>query len=99
VGAAGGAGSGSLTSLRHGNRRRIIDALRERGIASRAELARITSLSRSTVSTIVADLLEARLATERENGAPEPKEAQTGRPPVMISLDEAWVKTANDERR
>jgi predicted NBD/HSP70 family sugar kinase len=87
VGAAGGAGSGSLTSLREGNRRRIIDALRERGIASRAELARITGLSRSTVSTIVADLLEAGFATERENGVPEPKEAQTGRPPVMISLD------------
>ena len=42
-----------MTSLREGNRKRVIDALRERGHASRAELARITDLSRSTISTIV----------------------------------------------
>jgi predicted NBD/HSP70 family sugar kinase len=82
----GGTGSGSLTSLREGNRRRIIDALRARGVASRAELARITGLSRSTVSTIVGGLLEDGLATEREEEKPA-SEASTGRPPVMISLD------------
>ena len=48
-----------MASLREGNRKRVIDALRERGVASRAELARITGLSRSTVSTIVTDLLDA----------------------------------------
>ena len=48
--------SGSLASLREDNRGRVIDALRERGVASRAELARITGLSRSTISTIVGDL-------------------------------------------
>ena len=82
----GGTGSGSLTSLREGNRRRIIDALRARGVASRAELARITGLSRSTVSTIVHGLLEDGLATERDGEKPA-SEAPTGRPPVMISLD------------
>ena len=51
--------SGSLASLREGNRDRVIDALRVRGVASRAELARITGLSRSTVSTIVNDLIAA----------------------------------------
>ena len=44
----------------------MIDALRERGVASRAELARITGLSRSTVSTIVTDLIDSGLAGERE---------------------------------
>lgn len=77
-------GSGSLASLREGNRKLVIDALRARGVASRAELARITGLSRSTISTIVADLLEGDLAAERE-GQPE-GEAHAGRPPVMISL-------------
>ncbi len=83
----GGTGSGSLTSLREGNRRRIIDALRARGVASRAELARITGLSRSTVSTIVGGLLDDGLATEREEKPPASEDAPTGRPPVMISLD------------
>ena len=74
-----------MASLREGNRKRVIDALRERGVASRAELARITGLSRSTVSTIVADLLESGLANEREGG--DDGEAHAGRPPVMVALN------------
>ncbi|MGH2986957.1 MAG: ROK family protein, partial [Solirubrobacterales bacterium] len=77
--------SGALASLREGNRKRVIDALRERGVASRAELARITGLSRSTISTIVGDLLESGLAGERD-GQPA-GETHAGRPPVMISLN------------
>jgi predicted NBD/HSP70 family sugar kinase len=77
--------SGSLASLREGNRKRVIDALREQGVASRAELARITGLSRSTVSTIVADLLDSGLVGERDG---EPSDGpQAGRPPVMVSLN------------
>ncbi|HEX2128528.1 MAG TPA: ROK family transcriptional regulator, partial [Solirubrobacterales bacterium] len=74
-----------MASLREGNRKRVIDALRERGVASRAELARITDLSRSTISTIVADLLESGLANEREGGADG--ETHAGRPPVMVALN------------
>jgi len=74
-----------LASLREDNRRRVIDALREHGVASRAELSRITALSRSTISTIVGDLLEAGLAGERD-GQPA-GEVHAGRPPVMISLN------------
>ena len=70
--------SGSLASLREGNRQRVIDALRERGLASRAELARMTGLSRSTVSTIVGDLIDTGLAVERD-GQPD-AEAHAGRP-------------------
>ncbi len=77
--------SGSLASLREGNRRRVIDALRERGLASRAELARITGLSRSTISTIVGDLVDAGLAGERD-GQPA-GETHAGRPPVMVALN------------
>jgi len=74
-----------LASLREDNRRRVIDALREHGVASRAQLSRITALSRSTISTIVGDLLEAGLAGERD-GQPA-GEVHAGRPPVMISLN------------
>jgi predicted NBD/HSP70 family sugar kinase len=65
----------------------VIEALRERGIASRAELARVTGLSRSTVSTIVADLIEAGLAIERDEKDAADQESHAGRPPVMVSLD------------
>jgi predicted NBD/HSP70 family sugar kinase len=76
-----------LASLREGNRKRVIDALRRRGVASRAELARITGLSRSTVSTLVGDLIETGLAIERDANDAMPREAHAGRPPVMVSLD------------
>lgn len=82
-----GTTSGSLASLRERNRTRVIEALRERGIASRAELARVTGLSRSTVSTIVADLIEAGLAIERDEKDAADQESHAGRPPVMVSLD------------
>lgn len=76
--------TGSLASLREENRGRVIEALRERGVASRAELARITGLSRSTISTIVSGLLESGVAREREDSQ---LEGRAGRPPVMVSLD------------
>src|SRR5215469_3607205 len=50
-------GSGSLESLRERNRRRVLSALRVAGITSRAELARRTGLSRTTVSSLIADLV------------------------------------------
>ena len=76
--------SGSLASLREGNRKRVVDALRERGLASRAELARMTGLSRSTISTIVADLLEAGLAGERDG---QPRASPMPAAPVMVALN------------
>jgi len=78
--------SGSLASLREGNRRLVIEALRERGVASRAELARATELSRSTISTIVGDLIDAGLAVERD-GQPDGEASHAGRPGVMVALD------------
>ena len=77
--------AGGLQSLRDANRRLVIQALSGRGVASRAEIARITGLSRSTVSTIVSDLLERGLVGERD-GQPEGS-TQAGRPPVMVSLN------------
>lgn len=78
-------GSGSLSSLRELNRLKIVDFLRLNGTASRAHLARRTGLSRSTVSTLVSDLLRRGLVVEREddsggNGRP-------GRPAALLALD------------
>jgi predicted NBD/HSP70 family sugar kinase len=81
--------SGSLHSLRELNRRRIVDALRERGTASRAELARATGLSRSTVSSIVSDLMAAGLVSEQGGATGVAHGEQGGRPPVPLALNTA----------
>ena len=78
--------AGSLESLRRLNRLRVIRALRDEGMISRAEIARRTGLSRSTVSSLVADLQADGLVVER----PEPglaHGAQGGRPPILLSFD------------
>ena len=96
-----GVASGSLTSLREGNRKRVIDALRERGTASRADLARITGLSRSTVSTIVAGLLDSGLVSERDgkrDGRDGAHESHAGRPPVMVRPEIVTVEFVANSR-
>ena len=77
---------GSLASLRRLNRLRVIDALREHGMVSRAEIARRTGLSRSTVSSLVADLQADGLVVEREEPGAAHGE-QGGRPPILLSFD------------
>src|SRR3954447_10716452 len=77
--------SGSLRSLRELNRERVVDALRELGVASRAEIARQTGLSRSTVSSIVADLQEDGLIEDRDP-SPDTTASTGGRPPSLIAL-------------
>src|SRR5215216_6093001 len=77
--------SGSLGSLREFNRERVVQALRMLGVASRAEVARRTGLSRSTVSSIVAELQDEGLVVDRDSdGRPA---TGGGRPPAMIALD------------
>ena len=77
---------GSLESLRRLNRLRVIHALRDQGSISRAEIARRTGLSRSTVSSLVADLQADGLVIERaELGAAHG--TQGGRPPILLSFD------------
>jgi predicted NBD/HSP70 family sugar kinase len=78
--------TGSLETLRHLNRLRVIHALRDEGVISRAGIARRTGLSRSTVSSLVSELQADGLVVER----PEPAAAhgdQGGRPPILLSFD------------
>jgi len=76
---------GSLEGLRELNRQRVIDALRRCGTASRADLARVTGLSRTTVATLVADLQARGLVVDADGRA----EAGRGRPPALLRLDAA----------
>jgi predicted NBD/HSP70 family sugar kinase len=81
------AGSGSLESLRELNRLRVVDALRRHGTLSRADIARITGLSRSTISTLVADLQDRGFIIERAEDEAPPRNGAQGRPPVLLRLD------------
>src|SRR4051794_7943063 len=73
---------GALEALREGNRARLVDALRRAGTASRADLARATGLSRSTVSSLVADLAQRGVVTVRGDDR-----SRLGRPGVLLALD------------
>jgi predicted NBD/HSP70 family sugar kinase len=79
--------TGSLESLRERNRLRVIDALRARGAISRADIARRTGLSRSTVSSLVGDLQAAGMVVERVADGAGSSGPQGGRPPVLVALD------------
>jgi predicted NBD/HSP70 family sugar kinase len=79
--------SGSLGSLRALNRGRVVDALRELGVASRADIARHTGLSRSTVSSLVGELQESGVIAERDEGEGSGPAGKSGRPPNLIALD------------
>jgi predicted NBD/HSP70 family sugar kinase/biotin operon repressor len=80
--------SGSLTSLRELNRLRVLETVRERGSVSRADIARQTGLARSTVSSLVTDLLGSGLVVEStsQNGR-DHTGSKGGRPPVLLTLN------------
>ena len=75
--------TGSLGSLRELNRLRIVDALRHDGPASRADIARQTGLSASTVSSVIGELQRAGFVVESEV-APAGRQ---GRPAIQLTLD------------
>ena len=80
---------GSLASLRELNRKRVVSALEELGVASRAEVARRTGLSPSTVSTLVSELEDAGLVVDRDEVPGEDPTLRGGRPPRLIALGRA----------
>ena len=76
-------GEGTLGWLRDRNRERVVGALRERGHASQAEIARMTGLSRTTVHTLVNELKDSGVVHEVEAGVPD---FRGGRPSVLLML-------------
>jgi glucokinase-like ROK family protein len=67
---------------RERNRARLLAGLREAGAASRAELARRTGLSRTTVASIVAELEREGVLLERDDGGGA--SPRGGRPPRLL---------------
>src|SRR3989442_5661132 len=76
-------GDGTLAWLRDRNRQRVIEILRTQGRMSQAEIARATGLSRTTVSTLVAELKEAGLISDVDTKSGH---ARGGRAGVQVVL-------------
>jgi predicted NBD/HSP70 family sugar kinase len=79
------AGTGALERLRATNQRTVIGLLAGEGAMSRADLVRSSGLSRTTVSSLVAELIRAGQITETEDRA-RPHKGGSGRPPVLVRL-------------
>lgn len=72
--------------MRELNRSRVIDALRELGVASRADVARHTGLSRTTISGLVAEMRDEGLVVDRPDGEANGQAPGAGRPATPIGL-------------
>lgn len=76
------AGEPSPPGRQHRTPAQLLAVIRSRSGITRAELSRLTGLSRSAVAQAVTALLASGLITEREAGAGGP--ARPGRPPVLL---------------
>jgi N-acetylglucosamine repressor len=63
------------------NKRLLLRTIYQQGEISRAEIARVTGLTRTTVSHIVAELIDERLVEETGHGP-----SVGGKPPVLLTL-------------
>lgn len=77
----------------------VLRTIYDAGVLSRADIARITSLTRPTVSSIVGELIDMRLVTETGQGP-----SVGGKPPTLLEVDKnAWrilcVDIGNQEFR
>jgi predicted NBD/HSP70 family sugar kinase len=75
----------SLEQLRASNRRAVTTLLGNTGPLSRADLARGTGLSRTTVSSLVADLIASGHVEETADRG-TPHKGGSGRPPLLVAL-------------
>jgi predicted NBD/HSP70 family sugar kinase len=75
----------SLAQLRSSNLRAITALLGSGGPQSRADLARGSGLSRTTVSSLVSELLDGGLVVETEDRG-TPYKGGSGRPPLLVAL-------------
>ena len=77
----------TVAGPRAANRTAVLDALIRSGPLSRADVARVTGLSRSTVSAIVRELMHEELVQERaDTSETDPAARRNGRPPSLLSF-------------
>ncbi|MCW2944674.1 MAG: family transcriptional regulator [Actinoallomurus sp.] len=79
---------GSLESLRSRNRLHVLETVQQRGAVSRADITRATGLSRTTVSSLAADLLSDGVLIElADRVAPPVTSPGGGRPATLLTLN------------
>lgn len=78
-----GGNTGHLELIRRINRSLILTTVKERQPISRAQIARLLGLSKTTVSTIVDELVEKKLIVECERSSA----GGVGRPSVMLGFN------------
>jgi predicted NBD/HSP70 family sugar kinase len=79
---------GSLESLRSRNRLRVLETVQQRGAISRVDITRATGLSRTTVSSLVAELLSDGVLSElTERAEPLVPSPGGGRPATLLGLN------------
>ncbi|MRJ78158.1 ROK family protein [Aeromicrobium sp. SMF47] len=78
---------GSLETLRRRNRGLVLHAVQAGGATSRVDIVRATGLSRTTVSSLVNELLADGLLAEGTDRVGGPSPHQTGRPPTRLTLE------------
>jgi predicted NBD/HSP70 family sugar kinase len=72
------------SGMRQVNSALLLEMIRGGGPVSRAELARQSGLTKPTVSSLVADLMERGIVVEDGSGEPD---ARGGKPPTMLRFD------------
>ncbi len=77
--------TGALERLRAGNQRAVQTLLASEGPMSRADLVRGIGLSRTTVSSLVAELIRSGHVTETTDRG-RPHKGGSGRPPLLVAL-------------
>lgn len=80
----------NVTDLRIGNTRGVLQELMRNGSASRAELARNLHVSKPTIGSITADLLERGLISEVDLGVSG--SGMRGRPSTSLQLDRRYKR-------
>jgi predicted NBD/HSP70 family sugar kinase len=81
--------TGRRELIRDMNRTLLLNLVRERGVASRAELARVSGLSPSTVTAITASLLRDRFVLEDPAQPITVGPAAVGRPATNLRVNES----------
>lgn len=72
----------NLEHARRHNRRVVLEAVRQAGQLTRAELTRLTALTAQTISNIVAELIDESMLLEHP-----PEKIPRGQPPIPLSLN------------
>ncbi|AFM40083.1 transcriptional regulator/sugar kinase [Desulfosporosinus acidiphilus SJ4] len=73
---------GSFQGMKSLNKSAILNVVREHGLISRAEIAKLTKLTPPTVTNLVGELIDAKLVVETDLG-----ESTGGRKPILLRIN------------